>query len=123
METPQKPPRHTGFAHFLAAGRYSAMGAARLLHESAFRQEVFAGAGGLVLLALAGAGLARIAGFAILWLLLVAVEALNTAIEVLVDHLSPEWARFAKEAKDLGSFAVACLIAANVVYLAWALFL
>lgn len=50
---------------------------------------------------------------AILFLLLIATEALNTSIEVVVDHLSPDWSEFAKNAKDLGSFAVACLLLAN----------
>ena len=41
---------------------------------------------------------------------LIAVEALNTALEVLVDHLSPGWSQFAKDAKDLGSLAVVCVL-------------
>lgn len=118
-----KPPRKTGLGHFFAAARYSLMGFLRLIHESAFRQELLALIAGLALLAALGTDLPRIIGFAILMLVLMAVEALNTAIEVLVDHLSPEWAEFAKQAKDLGSFAVACLIAANALYLLWALLL
>jgi diacylglycerol kinase (ATP) len=51
-------------------------------------------------------------------LLLIAVEALNTALEVLVDHLSPGWSQFAKEAKDLGSLAVACVIGLVLLYAA-----
>lgn len=47
-------------------------------------------------------------------LVLIAVEALNTAIEVLVDHLSPGWSQFAKDAKDLGSLA--CTIGALLLY-------
>ena len=35
-----------------------------------------------------------------------AIEALNTAVEVLGDHLSPAYAEFARRAKDLGSAAV-----------------
>jgi diacylglycerol kinase (ATP) len=38
----------------------------------------------------------------------VALEALNTAIECLVDHLTQDWAVFARDAKDLGSLAVMC---------------
>ena len=51
-----------------------------------------------------------------LGLLLIAVEALNTALEVLVDHLSPGWSAWAKEAKDLGSLAVACTIGTLALY-------
>ncbi len=47
---------------------------------------------------------------------LIAVEALNTAIEVLTDHISPEWSRTAKDAKDLGSLAVGLMLVANLAY-------
>jgi len=52
---------------------------------------------------------------------LVAAEALNTAIECLVDHLAPDWQEFARDAKDLGSLATMCLLIANGLYLAWVL--
>ena len=119
----QKPPRKTGFAHLLAAATYSAAGLRRLLKESAFRQEL--GLGLLVLagLALWGVGTGKILGFAVLLLILTMVEALNTAIEVLVDHLSPEWSEFARDAKDLGSLAVGATLLACGLYLGWALFL
>jgi len=32
-----------------------------------------------------------------------AVEALNTAIECIVDHLAPQWAEFCPRRQDLGS--------------------
>ncbi|WP_435257706.1 diacylglycerol kinase [Thioclava sp. FR2] len=118
-----KPQRKTGVAHFFAAASYSFMGFQRLLQESAFRQETFAALAGLIALPLLGVELPRVLGFLILMLMLMAVEALNTALEEIVDHLSPEWSQFAKNAKDLGSFAVACLIGANALYLLWALFL
>ena len=118
-----KPPRKTGIAHFFAAASYSFMGFQRLLRESAFRQEALAALAGLIALPLLGIELPRVLGFLILMLMLMAVEALNTALEEIVDHLSPEWSQFAKNAKDLGSFAVACLIGANALYLLWAMFL
>lgn len=113
---PQKPPRKTGLAHFGAAAGYSAAGLRRLMQESAFRQEAGGGLAAAVALKLLGASWPEVAGFVGLLLVLVAVEALNTAIEVLVDHLSPGWSRFAKEAKDLGSLAVACVIGAMAIY-------
>ena len=121
MPTSEKPPRKTGFAHLLAAATYSGAGFRRLLKESAFRQEL--AIGGLVLagLVLAGVGTGRVLGFAVLLLVLVAVEALNTAIEVLVDHLSPGWSEFARDAKDLGSLAVGATLAGMGLYLVWAL--
>jgi diacylglycerol kinase (ATP) len=113
-----KPPRKTGFSHLLAALGYSAAGLQRLARESAFRQEMMLGAvlfGGL---AWWGASWGALAGLVALLLLLVAVEALNTALEVLVDHLSPQWTQFAKDAKDLGSLAVACVIGIILLYVA-----
>jgi diacylglycerol kinase (ATP) len=118
-----KPPRKSGVAHFFAAAGYSLGGLRRLSRESAFRQEVALVAGLLVLLAVFGASVAEVLGLLALGLLLVAVEALNTALEVLVDHLSPGWSQFAKDAKDLGSLAVACSIGVVLIYAAVVLIL
>ena len=74
------------------------------------------GALALAVLALWGASAPALLGMAGLVLLLVATEALNTALEVLVDHLSPGWSAFAKDAKDLGSLAVACVVGVNGLY-------
>jgi diacylglycerol kinase (ATP) len=114
--TRQKPARKTGIAHFFAAASYSLGGLRRLARESAFRQEVALIAGLLALFILLGASLPELLGLLALGLLLIAVEALNTALEVLVDHLSPGWSEFAKDAKDLGSLAVACVIGGIVLY-------
>lgn len=105
-----------GLRHLLAATGYSAAGLRRLSRESAFRQEAALVLGLLVLTALFGATLPELIGLLVLGLVLIAVEALNTAIEVLVDHLSPDWSPWAKDAKDLGSLAVACLVTALVAY-------
>lgn len=116
MTVQEKPPRKSGVAHFFAAAGYSLGGLQRLSRESAFRQEVALVLGLLVLFLVFGASLPEVLGLVALGLALVAVEALNTALEVLVDHLSPGWSQFAKEAKDLGSLAVACTIGALVIY-------
>ncbi len=118
-DLPEKPARKTGIAHFFAAATYSLGGARRLLRESAFRQELFGAAVILALLAVGGASVPQMLGFAILALILFAIEALNTALEELVDHLSPGWSEFAKHAKDLGSFAVMCALIASGLYLLW----
>lgn len=123
MTEPQKPARKTGISHFFAAAGYSLGGLQRLARESAFRQEAAIGGAGFVLLIGFGASVEKLLGFVVIWLALFAVEALNTAIEVLVDHLSPQWSQFAKDAKDLGSFAVACMIGALTLYTLWALLL
>lgn len=116
---PAAPPsRKTGLAHLLAATRHSLAGLARLWREAAFRHELLAAAVLLPGLWLIGAPVWAVAAQAVLVLILIAAEALNTAIEELVDHLTRDWAAFAKHAKDLGSLAVMCLILANAV---WAL--
>jgi diacylglycerol kinase (ATP) len=112
----KRPSAKSGLAHLVAASGYSAAGLRRLAKESAFRQEVALILGLLVLFAVVGASLPEIAGLVALGLVLIAVEALNTALEVMVDHLSPGWSAWAKDAKDLGSLAVGCVIAAIVLY-------
>lgn len=121
MTVQEKPPRKSGIAHFFAAAGYSLGGLKRLARESAFRQEVALIAGLLAILLVFGASLPDVLGLLAIGLLLIAVEALNTALEVLVDHLSPGWSQFAKDAKDLGSLAVACTIGALLLYTAVAL--
>lgn len=116
MGKQEKPSRKSGVAHLIAAVGYSMAGLKRLAQESAFRQEAALIIGLVVLFAVLGASLPEIAGLVALGLVLLAVEALNTALEVLVDHLSPDWSQFAKDAKDLGSLAVACTIGAMALY-------
>lgn len=123
MTDRQKPDRKTGIAHFFAAASYSLAGAQRLWRESAFRQEVLGLAGLLVVFLLTGANPGEVLGLIMLGLIVLAVEALNTAIEEVVDHLSPGWSQFAKNAKDMGSFAVACALVATGLYAAWVVFL
>lgn len=120
MAEPQKPTRKTGVAHFLAAAGYSAGGLRRLTRESAFRQEMLGLIAVPVLLALLGATLLHYLVFLGLALLVVALEAMNTAIECLVDHLTQDWAEFARDAKDLGSLAVLCGLLCHLLLIAHA---
>jgi diacylglycerol kinase (ATP) len=108
--------KKTGLAHLFAAGQYSAQGFKRLIKEAAFRHEILAFVAGLVVFGLVGASLLEFLGFVVLMLLMFCVEALNTAIEELVDRISPEISTVGRNAKDLGSFAVFCLITANAVF-------
>ncbi|WP_246739451.1 diacylglycerol kinase [Martelella sp. HB161492] len=114
--------KEKGFRHLLAATRYSLAGAARLLDEEAFRHELLAFIAGLILFLLVGAQLMQFLVFTVLMLVLFAVEALNTAIEELVDRVSPEHSLSGKHAKDLGSFATFCLLVANGLYAAYVVF-
>lgn len=113
----QKPQRKAGLAHLIAATGYSLEGLRRMWGESAFRQEVLFGAGALLLLVFLGASASQVGAFGVLLLVLLAVEALNTAIEVIIDHLSPDWSAFAKQAKDIASAAVFLMILANGICL------
>lgn len=107
----------TGVSHFFAAAVYSWAGFQRLIKESAFRQELLFAAVSLILLAAVGASLWEMMIAVVLFLVLFAVEALNTAIEEMIDRISPEISMVGKHAKDLGSFAVLCAIAACGLYL------
>lgn len=109
----RKPAARGGVFHALAAAACSFAGFKRLLREAAFRQELLLAAIVFGVFALLGAPAQSFGIQAVLFLVLVAVEALNTAVEVLVDRISPGFAVFAAQAKDLGSFAVFCLLCAN----------
>jgi diacylglycerol kinase (ATP) len=116
-----RPPRLTGLAHLLAAIRAALAGVRKLWGEAAFRQEsalALAVVGAFVLSGVPGWAYAV---FAALFLMLVAVEALNTAIERIVDRLSPDWSEFARDAKDLAGLAVACVILVITGFVAWVL--
>lgn len=103
----------TGSRHLKAAFGYSLNGALRLLRETAFRHEIIAGLAIFGLFAAVGANLSDYVMMAIVMLGLFAAEALNTAIEEIIDRISPEWSETGRNAKDLGSFAVFCLLLVN----------
>ena len=120
MAKQMKPARKTGLAHFFAAAGYSAGGVRRLWGESAFRQELLGMVAVPVLLWGLNASLLHYLVFAGLALLVVALEALNTALECIVDHLTQDWAEFARDAKDLGSLAVLCGLLCHALLIAHA---
>jgi len=123
----EKAPQESGIRkasgprRVLAATRYSLQGLVRLWGEEAFRTEVVAFALGLLLFVVIDAELYQYLIFVILMLLLFCVEALNTAIEELVDRISPEISTVGRHAKDLGSFAVFCLLCVNGLFVLWCL--
>lgn len=121
MEEPEE--KKHGLAHLVAAGGYSMAGFKRALGESAFRHELIFFAAAIALFAVMRASLAEYLGLVIIFLLMLGVEALNTAVEELVDRVSPEVSRTGKHAKDLGSFAVFCTLVAAVLYIAWVVLL
>jgi len=103
----RKPPIKTGIARIWAAFFYSLNGLRHAIsNEAAFQQEafiVFIASAALFFLPLSFAwkGLLFFATASLL-----VVELLNSAIESVVDMVSPEYHLLAKRAKDLGSAAV-----------------
>jgi diacylglycerol kinase (ATP) len=116
-----RPDRITGLSHLFAAAGYSIAGVRRLWQETAFRHEVLGLPVVCVLFWLSAAPLWAYGTFVILWLILIAVEALNTAVEAIVDHVSPHWSEAARDAKDLGSLAVMALLLANATFVGYVL--
>lgn len=113
----------TGIRHFFAAASYSFGGAKRLLGEAAFRHELGAFAVAMIAFVVTGATFFQYFAMGLLFLLMIAFEAINTAIEEIVDRVSPEISDMGKHAKDLGSLACLCVIVANGGYAFYVVFL
>lgn len=110
------------FKQFWNSSRYSLDGLAFLVqNEFAARLEFYALLWGGLLFFYLDVPLPEIVMALVLFCLLVAMEAINTAIEVVIDRISPEISKTGKHAKDLGSFAVMCAVIANLVYVAYVL--
>jgi diacylglycerol kinase (ATP) len=101
------PKRPVGIERIVHAAGYSMAGlSAAWRHESAFRQECVLA---LVLLPAAwfvGRTWIEIALLTASVMLVLIVELLNSAIEAVVDRVSPELHPLSKRAKDIGSAAV-----------------
>ncbi len=114
----RKPPLKTGIARIWAAFFYSLNGLRHAVsNEAAFRQEVFVVVIALITLlflplSFAWKGLLFFATASLL-----VVELLNSAIESVVDMVSPEYHILAKRAKDLGSAAV--LVSIVIALVLW----
>jgi len=113
--------KKTGFAHLIAATQYSLSGLKRLLKEAAFRHEILAGVLLMIIYWIIGAAMVHLVISLCLILITFAVEALNTAIELVIDRTSPEISDYGRDAKDLGSFAVMCLLFANGAFALFAI--
>ena len=95
----------------------------RLFGEAAFRHELLAFGAVMVAFVVVGATFFQYVAMGILFLVMMAFEAINTAIEEIVDRVSPEISEMGRNAKDLGSFACACVILANAGYAGYVVFL
>ena len=121
-EMPKVPVSKTGIARLIAATGYSAAGLRAVFRsEEAFRLEVYA----LLVLAPLGLWLGKggvekslLVGSLVFVLLM---ELLNTAIEVVIDRISPDYSDLSGRAKDIGSACV--LIAMGQVVMVWGLML
>lgn len=106
--------------HFVRAFGYSLAGLWTCFKdEVAFRQECLIAIPHFLAIALLPLPPWVRAFLALLWVLLVTVELLNTAIEAVVNLVSPEWHSLAKKAKDCASAAVFCMSSSLVVAWGW----
>jgi diacylglycerol kinase (ATP) len=120
----EKPKSKKGVARLVRALRYSLQGiVACYRNEEAFRQEAIVFAVLLVVIVLIPvSGIIKLLLFCVNSLVLI-VELLNSAVEAIVDRVSPEYDELAGRAKDMGSAAVLLsLIAAAAVWV-YALYL
>ena len=119
---PAPPPKGTKPLplHLIATLGYSLAGARFLMTQRAARLQVGMLIVTAVIFALAGVGPLQWAVMGALFLTSLGVEALNTAIELTVDRISPEISDYGKHAKDLGSFAVFCALTVFAVHALWA---
>ncbi|RKT35114.1 diacylglycerol kinase (ATP) [Roseovarius halotolerans] len=111
-------PARRGLFHVIDATRYSLAGMRRLARESAARLEFLAAGGAALGFLWRGAEPWHWAALVALVALVLAIEAINTALEILVDRVSPEWSLMAKEAKDLGSLAVGLMLLVSAGFVA-----
>lgn len=116
------PPKRKGIPRLMAAARYSLAGLrAAFASEEAFRLEV--------LVLVVGAPLALWLGESPVekvlligsLLLLMIVELLNTAVEVLVNRIGSDYHELSGKAKDIGSAAV--FVAMAMVVMVWGILL
>ncbi len=108
-----------GLAHIAGAFRYSMAGAWVLLREQAARLECILMVLASLVFVVLGASVAQFVVLFFLFMGVLCVEALNTAIELIVDRTSPEISDYGRNAKDIGSFAVFCVL---VIFCGYALF-
>lgn len=101
---PQK--QRKGLTRMFHAFGYSLAGLRTGWAETAFRQEALAA---LVLVPASfwvGRHWTEVAVLALVVVLVLVVELLNTAVETAIDRIGPEWHDLSKRAKDVGSAAV-----------------
>lgn len=110
------PSRKTGIARIIAAFFYSLNGLrVAVFNEAAFRQEAV---GIFILCCVLGFLPISLVWKVVLFLStasVLVVELLNSAIEAVVDLVSPDFHELAKQAKDMGSAAVLMSIVISTI--------
>ncbi len=110
-DLPAKVARCLGVGHMISTFRCSIKGFwACAKNETAFRQELFFGAIMIVAAILLPVSIVWRMYLVSLWVVLISIELVNTAVETVVDMISPEWNEKAGLAKDLGGAAVLCMV-------------
>lgn len=118
MEKSHKSKNNTGFRRLINATKFSWQGLiATFQTESAFRQECLAGIVLLPLSMIIADSLFVWTALIGVWLLVMLVEVLNSAIEAVVDRFGSELHPLSGKAKDAGSAAV--FIALIIAALVW----
>ena len=98
---------HKGIARIFKAFSYSYDGFKTVCkNEAAFRQELILCIIGLTVLILIPVGYIEKILMASALLLILLMELVNTAVEALVDRISPDYHELCKIAKDVGSLLV-----------------
>ena len=115
-----RPSRKTGLARLWAAFCYALNGLRYAVkNEAAFRQELALFVFLLIVLFFLPISIHFKGILLAVNTIVLLVELINSAIEAIVDMVSPEYNEFAKHAKDLGSAAV--LISLALAILLWGL--
>lgn len=96
----------SGVAHLMSAIKFSCAGFRVAIVETAVRQELLLGVVHFVALYFLDVGCLFGIVLSALWGIVLIVEIVNTAIEKVVDLVSPDYNLLAARAKDLGSAAV-----------------
>ena len=118
----QRPPKRSDFKHVFRAFGYSCEGLwDAFTREAAFRHEFILGIILFPVTLIMGFEAAIKILLNALWLVLLITELINSAIEALVDLVTPEWHPLAKQAKDMASAAVLCALIAFLASWVYAL--
>lgn len=108
---------NVGIAHFMSAFKYSMAGLRIAVAETAVRHELYLGIVHFFALYILNVDWLYCVILSSLWGVVVIVEILNTAVEAVVDLVSPDFNVLAGRAKDLGSAAV--FLALTLFVCAW----